>query len=756
MSPDDAKPEQAARLVQTLVQMTRGEATLSDLADALRGTSHLVLAIPPAEGARFSQDLDAAVKEKGIGNVMTSDTENPRVVGATGKDGFVPRVFTSEDVAMEYATARGLIEPGELLMSNHRDAKGYVIDSLNEQYGGWVIDEGTEHAATLDAPALRRLYALLALEDFARLPALHLVGHQGRFVERLADGAVQALVFDSERTATIGIQKLRQRVPGVAAQQFPVLPLLARLLGAGVTRLMVNNGFTTERWYARDELETMVALLGGDAGAAAGQATSAEASSVAAATADPALQRPPGGDVAGAGRPPAGDRRPIAGDLLAWARRYSTRPVVPPPGRPDAESQRVFRALRERVQKQTIGIPEYLRLLAYDVDLYVQPLPKPLGGLLWPQPYQDPDDREKSFVHTYTREATMREAGRNEPPEMRAYHRLSGIELMRWVWATPKNAADEIYIDAYKGTEGYLKLPSRWALSVIYPLFAEVESLESVPSVGLARVTGLAGARALHAEVARALLQGWKHLLGTKARAGGAPVPVEHDGGHRLPAFTTDDQFFAYGAKHRGFDGVPVRADSQPPFGRWLAAARDCDGVVLDPAAPRPLTLDHTDLLALDLWSRESRQPRAADLVKAAAQRLADGTIVPRTAARVVADWPAWYLGVQRTETGLNVLRMPQADALPIFASERTLTAFVSFHTKAGSLKGLWEALPVLHRWTFSVFHEGVESYADGAWFEPAADATGGLHVDGDMLQAALERVHERLTPRVPGFVAGA
>ncbi len=45
---------------------------------------------------------------------------------------------------------------------------------------------------------------------------------------------------------------------------------------------------------------------------------------------------------------------------------------------------------------------------------------------------------------------------------------------------------------------------------------------------------------------------------------------------------------------------------------------------------------------------------------------------------------------------------------------------------------------------------------ADGAWFEPAADATGGLHVDGDMLQAALERVHERLTPRVPGFVAGA
>jgi hypothetical protein len=730
--------------------MARGEATLTDLADALRGTSHLVLAIPPAEGARFFQDLDAAVKEKGIGNVRTSDTENPRVVGTTGKDGFVPRVFTSEDVAMEYATARGLIEPGELLMSNHRDAKGYVIDSLNEQYGGWVIDEGTEHAATLDAPALRRLYALLTLEDFARLPVVHLVGHQGRFVERLPDGEVQALVFDSERTATIGIQKLRQRVPGVAAQQFPLPPLLTRVLGAGVTRLMVNNGFTTERWYASDDLGKMVALLGGDAGAAAGQAALAEAGTVAAATPDPALQRPPGGDVAGTGR------QPVAGDLLAWARRYPTRPMVPPPGRADAESQRVFTALREHVQKQAISIPEYVRLLAYDVDFYVQPLPKPLGGLLWPQPYQDPDDREKSFVHTYTREATMREAVRNEPPEMRAYHRLSGIELMRWVWATPKNAAAEIYIDAYKGTPGYLKVPSRWALSFIYPLFADVESLESVPSVGLARVTGLAGARALHAEVARALLQAWKHLLGTKARAAGAPVPVEHDGGRWLPAFTTGDQFFAYRAKNRGFDGVPVHADSLPPFGRWLAAARDCDGVVLDPGAPRPLALDHTDLLALDLWSRDSRQPRAADLVRAAAQRLADGAIAPRTAARVVADWPAWYVGVQRTETGANILRVPQADALPVFASERTLASFVGFHTKAGSLKGSWEALPVLHRWTFSVFHEGVESYADGAWFEPAADATGGLHVHGDMLQAALERVHERLTPRVPGFVAGA
>jgi len=270
-------------------------------------------------------------------------------------------------------------------------------------------------------------------------------------------------------------------------------------------------------------------------------------------------------------------------------------------------------------------------------------------------------------------------------------------------------------------------------------------------------VTSLPGAHGLRPEVARALLSGFKHLLGAKARAGDTPPLVEHDGGRWLPAFTTDDQFFDYGRRNRAFDGVPVRADAQAPFGRRLAAVRDVDGVVLDPAAAHPLTLDHTTLLALDLWSRDGRQPRAADLVTGAAARLADGTLTPRAAARAVADWPRWFIAVQRTANGgFMGLRMQQVDALPVFPNELSCREFVGFHTLAGIVKGEWEPVPISHRWQSSVFHQNAAVYADGVWLAPDADGSKGFHVHGALLDAAIERLHEQLTPRVPGFIAAA
>jgi hypothetical protein len=718
------------RLVETLQRFARGDATLGDLGEALRETETVTLVVAPAEARRFVQDLDAAVKEKGIGNVKVGDTETPRVAGATTPDGFVPRLFTDVATAREWATAGGLLEPGELMMTNECAPSTLLVESVNGRYGGWVIDEGAEHAVTLDAPSVRRLYALLALEDFARLPVLHLVGLGGRFTERLADGQVQALVFDSERTASIGIEKLAARVPGVAAEARPVHDVLTRLLAAGVSRLNVNVGFTTERFYLRDDLTRMLAVLG---------------------AADPALQSLPGGDVAAAAA-----RASIPDDLVAWARRYPAQPMVPPPGRSDADAERVFGAFRARLAKETVSIFEYVRVFGHDVDLYVQPNPVPTQGLTWPQRFDNPIKKGTTTLSTFTREETMRAHVREQPPAHRAYLRLSGVEIMRWAWAAA-TSPDFVQVDGYSGTAGAFEIPIELALQFLYPLYRGVEQLESVPSVGLARVTALPGAHGLRPEVARALLTGWKHVLGAKARAGGAPSVVEHAGGRWLPAFTTDDQFFDYGRANRAFDGVPVRADAQPPFGRWLAAAREADGVVLDPGAPRPLLLDHATLLALDLWARDGRQPRAADLVKAAAALLGDGTLTPRAAARAVADWPVWYLALQQTPDGsVTGTRMRQVDAVPVFATEASCRAFVDAQVRDGLAKGEWRAIAVPHRWRVSVFHQAVFSHADGAWLEPAPDGSGGLHVSGAMLDAAVERLHEQLTPRVPGFVAAA
>jgi hypothetical protein len=465
---------------------------------------------------------------------------------------------------------------------------------------------------------------------------------------------------------------------------------------------------------------------------------------------DPALEAT-GGDLA-AGAPAS----PAAGEAAARARRYPVPAMVPPPGRADDGSQQAFKVLWERVQKDRITIWEYVRLLAHDLDLYVQLLARPARGATWPQPFRDAKEPEKSLLHTYTREDRMRAAMAGDPPEERRFQRLAGVELMRWLWAAPKTV-DDVYVNAYKGSEGFLRVPARWALSVIYPHYLDVESLDAVPAPPLPRLAALPGAGSgLHAEIVKALVQGWKHLLGTKARDGGPARPVERAGGRWLPAFTTDDQFFALGSADRSFDALPVRADAQPPFGRWLAAARDCDGIVLDPAAPRPLTLDHTDLLLLDLWSRLGVQPRGPELAKTVAGLSAEGAITPGVAARIVADWPEWYVGVQRSEAAVAVLTMPDRDALPIFASPDAVGAYVAHHRTAGRLRGSWEAVGVVHRWAFSVFDQVRESYRDGACIAPAADGSGGLAVDAAMLEAAMQRLHERLTPRVPGFVAEA
>jgi hypothetical protein len=326
---------------------------------------------------------------------------------------------------------------------------------------------------------------------------------------------------------------------------------------------------------------------------------------------------------------------------------------------------------------------------------------------------------------------------------------------MRWLWAAPK-AADDVYINAYEGSGGHLRVPGTWALSTIYPHYLDIDSLDEVPAVPLPRLTALPGARGLHAEVAKALVHGWKHLLGTRRRDGGAVRPLERDGGRWLPVFTTDDQFFAFGSADRSFDGLPVRADANPPFGRWLGAAQECDGVVVDPAAPRPLMLDHTDLFLLELWSRLGVQPRGPVLARALAVLRGDNLITPRVAARIVADWPEWYIGVQRSDTGVSILAMPDREALPIFPTADAVGEFVARQRAAGRVAGAWEAIGLVHRWTASVFEHVGDSYRDGACIAPAPDGGGGLALDHGMLDAVMQRLHERLTPRVPGFVVEA
>ncbi len=174
----------------------------------------------------------------------------------------------------------------------------------------------------------------------------------------------------------------------------------------------------------------------------------------------------------------------------------------------------------------------------------------------------------------------------------------------------------------------------------------------------------------------------------------------------------------------------------------------------MDPAGSAPLPLDHTDLIGLELWFRMSSQPRGGDFAAAAAQRLTAGTLSPRNAARVVADWPQYYTGIQPTETGANVVTMPNRDILPIFTTPENAEVFTSFYRAAGILEGEWQTVPLPHKWTHSAFLQAQRHHEDGAWIDPKpGEEPGGLPVPQAMLEDALERIDEQLKPRVPGFV---
>jgi hypothetical protein len=424
--------------------------------------------------------------------------------------------------------------------------------------------------------------------------------------------------------------------------------------------------------------------------------------------------------------------------------------MIAPPGRPDADSERAARALALRAEAKQGPLWEYIRAFAFDLDLHVPVFSERLNGHLWPVATKDATTGAFR-VRAYSRADRMREALRGVPAaEQRSAH-VSGVELMRWLWASPVKI-EEIQLDAFKDSQSACRMPVKWVFSPIYPHFVEMFDASAITPIGLAKLTTLPGARGLQPEVGRALVQGWKRLIGTAARDGG-PLPlVEHRGGRYLPVFTTDEQFFALGSADRGFAGRPARADAEPPFDRWLLAVRDADGVILDPAAPRPLVLDHTDLLGLDTWCRSGNPPQGVDFVAAVERRRRADVLGPRVAARIVADWPGYFVAAQEAGTGVSLLKMPKGDALAAFTRPEVAAAYIEVCRSFGWITGDWEPRPILHKWTNSVFHLARNEYADGLWIDAIPDGSAGLHLDGAMLDAAVERIGDHLTPRVPGF----
>jgi SseB protein N-terminal domain len=714
------------RLVDVLRRTSRGEASFAELAEVLASLQDLFVIVSPKDLVRYLAELTAKVgpKLENLGRVRADDAPAPSDVGITTKDGFVPLVFTDDGIAREYAVTAGLIQPDEVLTFRTVTPARGLYEALARGCPGMVLDDGSDHKINLHRDSMSRLYAVMSLSELASRPSLHvLTSGDEPVVQTSPKGNRVAFAYESQETAIHGLRAQKQ--PGLGTRPMPTAALLEWLLRAGVGRLVVDAALPFERLYDRDDLVAMLHHCGGDPSAADPTGP------------DPALEPAPGAvDAAAAPQPPG---RPEARALAC----------VPPPGRDPDESRAVFQALRVRAEKRAINLWEYIDSMAFDLDLWVPVYPEPVDGFIWPLLSRHPDKEDKRIVFTFSHQPTAEAM----MPGVRFAH-LSGIEAMRWVWAAPKHI-DEIAIDLHKDTGGWLTFPNYWVLSAVYPQFIDVPDPAAVARVGLVRLGGLPGARGTKPEVARALAADWRELVTITDADGAPPPPVEYDGRRCLPVFSDPKQCFAFLSTHRRYPQRPVRAGAEPPFGAWLAAASGCDGVVLDPTGPWPLVLDHTDLLWTELWARAGKPPEAGEVVAEVSRLRHAGTLSPALAARLVADWPRYFIGVARTETGGNVLKLPEGDVCAVFTSAEKANFFIDAHRTLGLFQGIegMKPMPILHRWTHSVFHAVAEQF-EAACIDPEPRAGTGLHLDQAGLAAAIERIEERLQPRVPGFVA--
>jgi hypothetical protein len=736
-----------------LRRTSQGQASFPELAEYLKSLPNMVLMSSPKEFARYMEDLEAAKKERERKveagelpaseiHVKVTDVESPRLHGIQTQTGFVPRVFTSDDLARQFAVASGLIEPDAALPFMTKDWVSGFQEFLFRGYVGLVVDDGSDHKINLERISIARIYGYMTFNEFAALPDLHIVLNEGKILyQQPPSGGVQAFVYDNDRAASYGLTELRKTSP-VELQKAPLRDLVHQLLRAGVTLLVINHALPDARTYNRDDLVKMTDRWG-----APPTETSASASSP---PVDPSLD-PQSGQQA---RTTSAARTDVP-ESLQRALKNAPIPMVPPPTQNDADAQMLFHEWKNKSEKQNMEVFELLEVLAFQIKLHTLVHGRPVDGLTWPQFFQAQGEENKTITYLYTQEEMAKKAVENDPPENQRYMALSGIEALRWIWSAPRNI-DLVGIDCYPNSPAWMTIPNYWVLSAVFPLFYEISDLKKVPSAGLGKLGSLPGARGLKPESVRALVHGWKQLLSLE-QEGGITAMIDHDGKGYLPVFSDADQFFNFSSSPEGIPGKPKQvAGKQAPFGHWLEATAEHGGVILDPAGPHPLILEHTDLLGLELWCRRpERGPAGWNIINAIADLYHNKKITALLAGCMVADYPRYWVGLQHTQNQSALLMVPQTDACALFTSPELAKTYLDWYTNLDSAKTQLEGMqpvPVLTRWHTSALAVAAEQFSE-IWIDPDPLQGTGLRLGADAMEAALERIDEKLKPRIPGFI---
>jgi hypothetical protein len=436
--------------------------------------------------------------------------------------------------------------------------------------------------------------------------------------------------------------------------------------------------------------------------------------------------------------------RPAPRTLLARAREGAALPPVPAPRRTDDASRAFLAALEPRFGT---GMATWLfvETLMYEMDAHLQVDPKVYNGLRWPSFHQGPGDGQPTTVFAFAGGDTLRQALAERPESGTEGVALAAVEALRWIVAAPGYIEMLTFLGRLQDT-GQAR-PVDLYLPALLPAAHHIGDLREVPAVALPRLGALPGGRALRPEAVRALVLGWRHLIGVKDGR-----TVQLDGQAWMPVASSEDAFFA--ALPRGArGGEPDPAGAEPPFLRWLMGLGGAAGLVLDPGGESPLKIESVDLLLLDRWSAHpERQPGAHEALTTVAKLLEDGAITPERAGRMAADFPFYWIGARAREAQREVLMFPDTDALLLFTSEESARRYLGELATLGLGEGFAPAR-VRFGWAKNPFVMALAGYSE-AWIDPASPMTGGgLRLSSTALKAAVARLDETLKPRVPGFI---
>ncbi|MGA1824769.1 MAG: SseB family protein [bacterium] len=733
--------------IEILERTSKGKATFIEFASALKSLKKMITLVPPANVAQFVHSIDEVQKEK----------STPSIYGITIQDGtFVPYIFTNDTIAREYAKSSGMSKPETGISFVSNDWISGLWEFLMSGFAGVVIDKGSEHTINLDRKSLATLYAYISLEEFARLSHLCVVTYQGRtHYQRPPNGAIQAFVYDDEKAASECIENIRQQFPGAAVLRTATPQLLNELLKAGITLLVVNHGLADMRLYNRDDIITMANIVG--IRVHPSQMSQSQPTATPAAGLHKESQSQSSSHITGHNPDMTASGEEELPKPLAMALKHPMRPMFPCPEHSDAEAQMLFQGLKMKVDQRSIDMWEILETLSFKIKFYMFIHPRPVDGLCWTQFFRSADDENKTITYLYTSEALIHNALKGSPPEYNRFRTISGIEALRWIWAAPTNI-DLVGIDYYAQSPAHMRFPSFWALSSIYPLFYDIPDIQQIPHTEIAHAGSIPGARGLKPEVIRALLAGWKQLIGIEPTDENIPL-ISYQEKHYLPVFSSIDQLCAFSSSPHGIKGKPKpTTGSIAPFRRWLELTADSDGVILDPAAHHPLILDHTDLCVLDLWSQRSgSSPKGDEIISSVASLYNNNRISSTCAARIVADYPRYWVGFdQSADKNVSILMVPNTDACALFTSSQLLQDYLAYQKgKSDNTRKHLETMsptPILTNWNNSALALAAEQFLE-IWINPHPTGDGGIHLKMDAINAGLARIDEKCKPRVPGFI---